>query len=151
MNEDIYRGREEHEPPANIQREHFDYVHGTLTGLPDVKMSRPATLVESLPIINLTTTAVVQTYRNVETGKVTIFLQLIDSTGHQRLVIPDKVAQAIYRQRAALFDRSTPDSRARKAAARRREAARAERAARSAAWRAKHPEGRVGVRKAVAK
>ena len=69
------------------------------------------------------------------------------SGGLTRLVLPDKVAQAIYRQRAALTDRSTPESRRRKAAARERARKREEKAARSAAWRRTHPEGKVGVKK----
>jgi hypothetical protein len=130
-----------------IQRERFDMVHGTLTGLPDVRMTKAATMVDSLPIMNLTTTAVVQTYRSLEEDKFTLFLQLIDATGHQRLVIPDKVARVIYRQRDALMDRSTPESRRRAKAKRDRERARAEKEARSAAWRARHPEGKVGVKR----
>jgi hypothetical protein len=63
-----------------------------------------------------------------------------------RLVLPDKVAQAIYRQRAALFDRSTPDSRARAKAKRDRERKREEKAARQAAWRKKNPGKKVGQR-----
>lgn len=121
-----------------IQRERFDRVHGTLTGLPDVRMTKPATVLESVPIINQTTTAVVQTYRNLEDGSFVIFLQLVDAAGHQRLVIPDRVARAIYRQRDALTDRSTPASRARKARSAERARKRAEHEQRSAAWRARH-------------
>src|SRR5437016_1206910 len=100
----------------SIQRERFDKVHGVLTGLPDVRMTKPATILESVPIVNLTTTAVVQTYRNLEEDTFVIFLQLVDATGHTRLVIPDRVARAIYRQRDNLMDRSTPESRRRAAA-----------------------------------
>jgi hypothetical protein len=118
----------------------FDRVLGTLTGLPGHKVTRPATIMQTVPIINATTTAVVQTMRTDEDGML-IFLQVVHGYETTRLVLPDKVAQAIYRQRDALMDRSTPESRRRAKVKRDREKARAERAARSAAWRAKHPDG----------
>lgn len=132
--------------PTDRQRQRFDRVLGTYSGLPGVRQTRPTTVMQTVPIINETTTAVVQTLKTEDNGFL-VFLQIVDATGHMRIVIPDKVANAIYRQRAALTDRSTPESRRRKAAARKRAKAREERAARSAAWRKAHPEGKVGAKK----
>lgn len=124
----------------------FDRVLGTYDGLPGVKLTRPSTIMETIPIINRTTTAVVQSMRTEDAG-VLIFLQVVRGDETVRLVLPDKVAKAIYRQRDSLFDRSTPDSRARAKAKRDREKKRAEKAARSAAWKAKHPGRKVGERR----
>lgn len=128
------------EPRVEIQRERFDRVMGTLHGLPGVRETRPATVMQTIPILNEVTTAVVQTMRAEDDGWL-IFVQVVDATGHLRLVLPDRVARAIYRQRDALMDRSTPESRRRERARRERQKARAAKAARSAAWRAKHPDG----------
>ena len=122
------------------QRQRFDRVIGTLTGLPGVRETKPATVMQTIPILNETTTAVVQTYRTEDDGYV-IFVQVVDSTGHMRIVLPDRVARAIYRQRDKLTDRSTPESRRRAKASRDRQKAREERERRKAAWRAKHPDG----------
>lgn len=124
---------------TTIQRQRFDRILGTLDGLPGVKQSRPATVMQTVPIVNETSTAVVQTIKD-EDGYM-IFLQLVDSTGHMRIVLPSRVADAIYRQRKALADRSTPESRARERARREREKARAERERRRAEWRRRHPDG----------
>jgi hypothetical protein len=127
------------------QQAQFDRVLGTYDGLPGVRITRPTTVMQVIPIINRTTTAVVQTMRTEDDG-VLVFLQVMRGDETVRLVLPDKVAQAIYRQRAALFDRSTPDSRARAKAKRDRERKREEKAARQAAWRAKNPGKKVGQR-----
>ena len=131
--------------PINRQQQRFDRVMGTLTGLPGVRMTRPATVMSAVPIINEVTTAVIQTYRTEDDGYL-IFLQVVDATGHLRIVIPDRIAQAIYRQRAALVDRSTPESRRRAAAKRGREKAAVAKAERQRRWREAHPDGRVGSR-----
>lgn len=127
------------------QRQRFDRVLGTYSGLPGVRQTKPATVMQTVPIINETTTAVVQTLKTEDSGFL-IFLQIVDATGHMRLVIPDRIAAAIYRQRAALTSRSTAESRKRKAAARERTRKREEKAKRSAAWRAKNPGKKVGER-----
>jgi hypothetical protein len=128
------------EQDTDRQRARFDRVMGTYHDLPDARFTRPTTVMQTIPILNETTTAVVQSLKSEDDGYM-IFVQIVDSTGHMRIVLPDKVARAIYRQREALADRSTPDSRRRAKAKRDRERARAEKAARSAAWRAKHPDG----------
>lgn len=125
------------------KREQFDRLLGTLHGLPDVRETKPTTVMQTVPILNQTTTAVVQTLRMEDEGFL-IFLQVVRGDETIRLVLPDKVCQAIYRQRAALVDRSTPESRARAKAKRDRERARAEKARRSAEWRRKHPGQKVG-------
>ena len=111
----------------------FDRIHSSLNGLPDTKMTRPSTLLDQLPIIGDTTTYVVQTHRAKDEG-FTIFLQVVDAEGRERFVIPPKVAAAIYRQRQSLTDRSTPESRKRKADARARAKKKAEKVARRARY-----------------
>ncbi len=91
----------------------FDRIYGALEGLPGHRMTRPSTVMDSLPIVGNVTTYVVQSVRHEE-GVLT-FLQIVDDDGRARLILPDKVSAAIAGQRERLFDRSTPDSRARKA------------------------------------
>lgn len=93
----------------------FDRIIGGLHGLPGVKSTRPTTVRSILPLANEATTHIVQTMR-LEDGSFVVFIETMDAQGHVRLVLPDKVAQAVYRQRSSLTDRSTPESRARKAA-----------------------------------
>jgi hypothetical protein len=128
------------EDRAERQQARFDRLMGTYHDLPDARFTKPATVMQTVPILNETTTAVVQTLKSADDG-FTIFVQVVDSTGHQRIVLPDKVAMAIYRQRDRLMDRSTPESRARKRAAAERARKREEKARRSAEWRRKNPDG----------
>jgi hypothetical protein len=122
------------------KRSRFDRMMGTLHDIPGVRETRPATIMQVVPLLNEVTTATVQTFKSEDDGYL-IFVQVVDEAGHTRIVLPDKVARAIYRQRESLNDRSTPESRRRAKAKRDRERARAEKARRSAEWRAKHPDG----------
>lgn len=79
----------------------YDRVIGSIDGLPDVNKTRPSTISTVLPMLGNAQTFVVQTYRQREAGD-TIFLQVIDAEGSDRMVIPAKVADAIARQRDAL-------------------------------------------------
>lgn len=124
--------------PEQMNSDRFDRIIGDLSGLPDVKMTRPSTQIDSLPLVGTTVTYVVQTAR-LEKGYA-IFVQVVDADGRTRFVIPPKVAAAIYRQRQALADRSTPASRARKTASKARAKAKADKAKRKAAWAAAHPD-----------
>lgn len=90
----------------------FDRIRGALDGLPGTRKTRPSTVVESMPIVGNTTTYVVETLR-MEDARLICFLQIVDSDGRARLVLPDKVVSAIASQRERLFDRSTPESRKR--------------------------------------
>src|SRR5262245_45373602 len=93
----------------------FDRMLSQMTGLPDSKLAKPRTILDIYPMVyERNVTFVVQTHRGKETG-FTIFLQIVDAQGSRRVVIPSKVADAIYSQRAALVDRSTPESRKRAA------------------------------------
>ncbi|HEV8228968.1 MAG TPA: hypothetical protein VGQ86_03340 [Candidatus Limnocylindria bacterium] len=83
----------------------FDRIIGTIDGLPDVDNTRPAAISAVLPIIGRAQTYVVRTYRTRE-GRFTIFLELVDAEGRARIVVPDKVAAAIYRQREQLIKRA---------------------------------------------
>lgn len=127
------------------KREQFERLLGLLHGLPDVRETKPNTVMDTLPMIGTTTTAVIQTMRSEEYGFL-VFLQVVRGDETVRLVLPDAVAQVIYRQRARLVDRSTPESRARAKAKRDRERKRAEKAERSAEWRRKHPGQKVGAK-----
>lgn len=84
-----------------IVRDTFDRTVANLDGVPDVHRSRPSTITSTLPMIGATQTFVVQTYSTDEGNFV--FLQSIDAEGRYRIVIPPKVANAIYRQREALI------------------------------------------------
>jgi hypothetical protein len=80
---------------------------------------------------------IAQTFRNDDGFRVA--LEVIAEDGRAtRLIIPPKVCERIYRQREALTDRSTPESRKRKAAARARAKARKEKAERKAKYAARN-------------
>lgn len=78
----------------------FDRLIGMIDGLPSVTKSRPTTVTSVMPFIGNSQTHVVQTYKG-EDG-FTVFLQMVDADGRARIVIPPKVANAIYRQRDSL-------------------------------------------------
>jgi hypothetical protein len=109
--------------------------------LPEAKATRPATVVESNAVVGMERTWIVRTARHPEEG-FGIFVQLADKSGITQLVLPDRVAQAIYRQRESLTDRSTPESRAKKRAAAEAAKRKKEKAERSRRWREKNP-GRI--------
>jgi hypothetical protein len=113
----------------------FDRVIGMLHDLPDVKETRPSTVIGVMPILGDVQTYVVQTYR--QGADYFGFLQMVDAEGRERVIIPAKVMAAIYRQRESLQDRSTPESRARERKRRERQRRRKEHEKRSAAWRAR--------------
>lgn len=96
----------------SMRVESFDRIHSQLKGLPDTKMAGPSTKRSTLPILDSVLTTVVETHRGPETG-FTIFIEIVDASGAQRYVLPDTIAQTIYRQRQSLVDRSTPESRRR--------------------------------------
>lgn len=105
----------------------FDRILSSVTGLPDTKITRPRTILDIYPMLHeKNATFVVQTHRAKDSG-FTIFLQIVDAQGSRRVVLPAKVTSAIYAQRQALTDRSTPESRARKAKAAQRKRQKEER------------------------
>lgn len=110
----------------------FDRLHGTYTDLPNIRWTKPSTVQEALPFVGNVSTHVVQTLRT-EDGGFMVFIQIVDADGRARLVLPSKVCQSIYRQHQSLVDRSTPESRKRKAAQRQRARVRAQKEARKAA------------------
>lgn len=79
----------------------FDRTMGALVDLPDVTHTKPSTLTVVSPLLGLTQTVIVQTFRQREQGD-TIFLQHIDDAGSVRIVLPPAVADAIVRQRESL-------------------------------------------------
>ena len=96
----------------DIQIDQFDKFVQRADGLPGVKKTRPSTVRSTHSLTGITTTHIVQTYKLDDEG-FAILVERVDGEGHYRIVLPGKVAEAIYRQRAALVDRSTPESRAR--------------------------------------
>lgn len=87
----------------------YDRLIGSLDGLPDVRKTRPSTITSVLPMLGNAQTFVVQTYRQKELGD-TVFLQLIDADGSDRIVVPPKVVDAIVRQRDALTKRARSET-----------------------------------------
>lgn len=79
----------------------FDRLLGMIDGLPDFSKARPSTVTTTTPLIGVSQTYVIQTYKERD-GGFTIFLQMVDAEGRARIAIPPKVAQAIYRQRESL-------------------------------------------------
>ncbi len=86
-------------------RDAYDRQLGMIDDLPDVLSTRPSTIVDTTPIVGLSQTFIVQSYRQREVGD-RIFIQYVDSSGTQRIVIPPKVADVIARQRSALTKKS---------------------------------------------
>ena len=117
------------EQSKSLSDQKFDKVMGSLTGLPDMKLTRPATVLDTTPIVGDTRAYIVQTYKTPDQGFLA-FLQIVDGEGRARIILPHKVVEAIVRQRGKLTDRSTPESRARAAAKRARAKAKKEREAR---------------------
>ena len=117
------------------QQDRFDRVLGSIEGLPDVRKSKPSTTLSVMPLLGNAVTHVVQTYRSPDFGFL-VFLQIVDAEGRSRILLPDKVCQAIYRQRAAVLDTSTPASRARKRVTAERARTKKAKAKRQAARRA---------------
>lgn len=108
----------------------FDRFHAHVDGLPDVTSTKPSAIKQALPLAGQVTTQTVQTFKGAEFG-FAIAITVVDADGRAyNHILPNKVAQAIYRQRQSLTDRSTPESRSRKrrsAAAKKRQAGKKER------------------------
>lgn len=115
----------------------FDTFVQRADGLPGITKTRPATVRDTHPLTGVTSTHIVQTYRDKDEG-FTLLVERIDADGHYRIVLPPKVVQALYRQRQSLMDRSTPASRERKRRAGELKKKRDAVAARKAAWAARH-------------
>lgn len=128
--------------PNTIDRgigyETFDRVHGGLLHAQGGRATKPSTVIASMPIIGTRTAYIVQSFKTGPHGYV-ISLEIMDAQGPVRVILPDKAVKAIYRQQAALADRSTPASRARKAHAAAVKKAREAKAARKAKWAANQP------------
>lgn len=99
------------------QRDTFDRLMGTIHGLPEHDFSRPSTVVSVLPMLGNAQTFVVQTCRT-PTGGYIGFVQMVDAEGRARIVIPEKVMLALYRQHDALAARVRSENAKRGAATR---------------------------------
>lgn len=129
MNNDAYSRQQD------TSRQAYDRMLDMFTSAPESKVTKPSTYMTIMPFVGDVRTFVVRTGRSKEYG-FAIFVEIAGPDGLVRIALPDKAAQAIYRQRENLTDRSTPASRARKTATakrkREREAKAAKRAKRSA-------------------
>lgn len=128
-------GNDPYDRKADTNRQGYDRMLEMFLHLPDTKVVKPTTHMVVMPIVGDVRTFVVRTGRSKEYG-FAIFLEIAGPDGLVRIALPDKAAQAIYRQREALVDRSTPASRAKKAATAKRNRERAAKAARRAARQA---------------
>lgn len=92
----------------------FDRMMRRLTGLPDTIHTQPSNVTTITPLIGLSQTWIIQTYRRRDRGdgggrdttEDIIFLQNISAAGSMRVVVPPAVANAIARQRDALTTKS---------------------------------------------
>ena len=83
----------------------FDRMLGALHGLPDVLKTKPTTIQSVVPLLGTSATYIVQTYRRKDEKDdyaFTAFLQIADGSGLTRVVLPDKVIDAVVMQRYAL-------------------------------------------------
>ena len=83
----------------------FDRTIRALDGLPDVVKTKPSTVRALTPVLALSQTFIVQTYRQRDMGD-SIFVEYIGAEGSLRLALPPVVADTIARQRDVLTDKS---------------------------------------------
>jgi hypothetical protein len=95
---------------SNKMPDNFDRLLGALHGLPDVVSTRESVLRVVPPLgVGGSQTFIVQTYRQKDQGD-TIFLECVDQSGTVRIVLPEKVAAVIARQRDQLSAKSRSKS-----------------------------------------
>jgi hypothetical protein len=107
-------------PERAVLGEVFDRILRSLHGLPDVATTKATTVRSVTPVLELSQTFIVQTYRHRERGD-HIFVEYVGAEGSVRLALPPVVADVIARQRNALTKKN--QRRAGKAEAARRKAA----------------------------
>src|SRR5471032_2780394 len=83
----------------------FDRTVRALDGLPDVVKTKASTVRALTPVLGLSQTFIVQTYRQRDQGD-SIFVEYIGAEGSLRLALPPVVADTIARQRDVLTDKS---------------------------------------------
>ena len=83
----------------------FDRTIRALDGLPDVVKTKPSTVRALTPVLGLSQTFIVQTYRQREQGD-SILVEYIGAEGSLRLALPPVVADTIARQRDVLTAKS---------------------------------------------
>ncbi len=84
----------------------YDRLMGLLDGLPGGLKTKPTTKRSVVPVVGITQTFIVQTYRQHENdrklGGDTVFLEYFGPEGVIRLALPPVVSETIARQREAL-------------------------------------------------
>lgn len=83
----------------------FDRSIRAIHDLPDVIKTAPSTRRVVHPVLGVSQTFIVQTYRQRERGD-TIFIEYSGAEGNFRVALPPEVALTIARQRDALTDKS---------------------------------------------
>mgnify|MGYP000638534327 CR=1 FL=1 len=80
----------------------FDRLLGSLEGLPDVARVKPATIRVTQPLgVGGTQLFVVQTLRQRDLGDY-VFIEYVDASGAQRMMLPPEVTALVARQRDAI-------------------------------------------------
>ena len=79
----------------------FDRTIRSFEGLPDTASTKATTVRALSPVLELSQTFIVQTYRHHDAGD-TIFIEYIGRDGSLRLALPPVVSETIARQRDAL-------------------------------------------------
>lgn len=79
----------------------YDRLIGALHGLPDVVSTKASAFKVTIPMVGISESFIIQTYRQRERGDY-IFLETVSASGSIRIALPPEVADTIARQRDAL-------------------------------------------------
>jgi len=97
------------EPETHPLGDQFDRTVRSLDGVPGVTKTKPTTLRVTHPVMGVTATYIVQTYRRSDgaaPSEDTILVEFMSNNGPFRLALPPKVAETIARQRDALVTKA---------------------------------------------
>jgi hypothetical protein len=82
----------------------FDRTVRALDGMPEVTKTKATTVRSLTPVLELSQTFIVQTYRRKDHGD-TVLVEYIGKDGSIRLALPPEVTEVIARQRDALISK----------------------------------------------
>ena len=100
-----------------MEQDRWEKARNTLWGTPGFQ-SRQSTVIAPALSFLPQASYIVETVKNDDGWA--IFVQMVDQEGGQRLMLPDKVVRAIYRQRDSIIERAKK-TRAQRAAATRQQ------------------------------
>lgn len=86
------------EQQRQMMGDHYDRLLGQFDGLPDMVSTRPTTYRVITPILGLSQTFILQTFRQRDAGDF-LFVEYVDGARATRIVFPPDVTEAIARQR----------------------------------------------------